>query len=172
MNNAEYFAQAEGFLSLQYLSRFERSPHVFNELWPRDVILSELQNNRKLKSIFNDLAAAYYSAFSDGLQIEPDSYGGFCLRNNSKQTIKAGEISSAVGLLVKIPPGKDYGDFFILEGEKLLVGVARWANHSCRPNVDYYKKGGFRGRPCIRLCALKDIKPGDELCAYYNDDVF
>ena len=172
MNNAEYFAQAEGFLSLQYLSRFERSPHVFTELWPRDVFLSELQNNRKLNSIYNDLAAAYDSAFLDGLQIEPDSYGGFCLRNNSKQTIKAGEIRSAVGLLVKIPPGKDYGDFSIMEGEKLLVGVACWANHSCRPNVDYYMKGGFRGRPCIRLRALRDIKPGDELCAYYNDDVF
>ena len=53
MNNAEYFAQAEGFLSLQYLSRFERSPHVFTELWPRDVFLSELQNNYKISELQN-----------------------------------------------------------------------------------------------------------------------
>ena len=32
--------------------------------------------------------------------------------------------------------------------------------------------GGFRDRPCFRLRALKDIKPRDELCSYYNDDVF
>ena len=59
-----------------------------------------------------------------------------------------------------------------MQDEKLLVGVARWANHSCCPNCDYYMKGGFRGRACIRLHALCPILPNQELCTFYNEDVF
>ena len=66
-----------------------------------------MKNNKRFKQIFDDLEALYKATFSDGLKIEPDSYGGFCLRNGSKR-IKAGEIQSSVGLLVKIPPEKDF----------------------------------------------------------------
>ena len=141
------------------------------ELLPEKDFELEIKNNKRFKQIFDDLEAVYKAAFSDDLKIEPDSYGGFCLRNGSKR-IKVGEIQSSVGLLVKIPPEKDFGNWSVMEGEKLLVDVARWANHSCRPNCDFYMKRGFRGRPCVRLRALRYISPGDELCTYYNDDVF
>ena len=59
-----------------------------------------------------------------------------------------------------------------MQGDKLLVGVARWANHSCRPNCDYYMAGGFNGRVCVRLRALREIDVGEELVTFYNSDFF
>ena len=59
-----------------------------------------------------------------------------------------------------------------MEGEKMLVGVARWANHSCLPNCQYYMSGGFRGRVCVRLRAIKEIKDGEELLVFYSANWF
>ena len=59
-----------------------------------------------------------------------------------------------------------------MEGDKLHVGVARWANRSCRPNCDYYIGGGINGRVCVRLRALREIEVGEELVIFYNADIF
>ena len=53
-----------------------------------------------------------------------------------------------------------------------MVGVARWVNHSCRPNCDYYMSGGFNGRPCVRLRALQEIPDGSQLMAFYSSNYF
>ncbi len=45
--------------------------------------------------------------------------------------------------------------------------VARYANHSCRPNAE---SDTVRGRVIIR--AIKNIKPGDEILYDYGDDYF
>ena len=72
----------------------------------------------------------------------------------------------------KKPKDRVIDDWSLMEGDKLLVGVARWANHSCVPNCDYYMSGGFKGRECVRLRAIREIKPGEELTTYYNEDFF
>jgi SET domain-containing protein len=45
--------------------------------------------------------------------------------------------------------------------------IARYANHSCRPNAE---SDTVRGRVIIR--AIKNIKPGDEIVYDYGDDYF
>ncbi len=45
--------------------------------------------------------------------------------------------------------------------------IARYANHSCRPNAE---SDTVRGRVIIR--AIKNIKPGDEILYDYGDDYF
>lgn len=45
--------------------------------------------------------------------------------------------------------------------------IARYANHSCRPNAE---SDTVRGRVIIR--ALKNIKPDDEIVYDYGDDYF
>ena len=72
----------------------------------------------------------------------------------------------------KKPKDRVIDDWSLMEGAKLLVGVARWANHSCVPNCDYYMSVGFKGRECVRLRAIREIKPGEELTTYYNEDFF
>ena len=72
----------------------------------------------------------------------------------------------------KKPKDRVIDDWSLMEGAKLLVGVARWANHSCVPNCDYYMSGGFKGRECVRLRAIREIKPGEKLTTYYNEDFF
>ena len=59
-----------------------------------------------------------------------------------------------------------------MQAEKILAGVARWANHSCIPNFDFYMSGGFRGRQCVRLRALRDIYPGEEFLLFYSSSWF
>ena len=39
----------------------------------------------------------------------------------------------------KQPKGRFLDAWSLIDGDKLLVGVARWVNHSCGPNCDYYK---------------------------------
>ena len=63
-------------------------------------------------------------------------------------------------------------DWTLMEGEKILVGISRWANHSCQPNCDYYKVGRFKGRECVRLCALREIDIGEEMVTYYSEIFF
>ena len=172
MSLFEFLAQAEGYLSLKFLSEFSNQPKTLTDLWPKDRFDKELKENRVFKQIYKDLEDAYVAAKDFGLNIEPDSFGGFCLRNKTGHTIKTGEIMSAVGLIAKLPAGWDLNNWSVMQGEKLLLGVARWANHSCRANCDYYMKGGFRGRPCVRLRALRPILPNEELCTFYNEDVF
>ena len=40
------------------------------------------------------------------------------------------------------------------------------------PNCDYYMKGGYRGRKCVRLRALREIKPNEEFLVDYNQVAF
>ena len=81
-------------------------------------------------------------------------------------------IENTVGLLGKKSKNRELDDWSMMEGEKILVGVARWANHFCRPNCEYYMSGGFNGRPCVRLPALDDIRDGSELLTFYSADYF
>jgi SET domain-containing protein len=53
--------------------------------------------------------------------------------------------------------------FFSLEGGKLIDGGdqgndARWINHSCEPNCEAQEEGRR-----VFICALKDLKRGEEL---------
>ena len=105
-----------------------------------------------------------------GLGLNLTIFGGYCLINRSGKTIKCGEIEVAVGLLAKKPKDREIDDWSLMEGDKLLVGVARWANHSCVPNCDYYMCGGYKGRECVRLRALREIKDGEELTTFNNVD--
>ena len=45
--------------------------------------------------------------------------------------------------------------------------VARYANHSCRPNAESYEVGRR-----MFLRAIKNIRPGDEITYDYGDDYF
>lgn len=45
--------------------------------------------------------------------------------------------------------------------------IARYANHSCRPNAE---SDVVRGR--VKISAIKNIKPGDEIVYDYGDDYF
>ena len=141
-------------------------------LWSKDDFDLKLRNDRKLKKLFMDMSEPFKAAMDFRLSIEPDKYGGFCLVNRSMSAIKPGEIEVAVGLLANLPTENLYKDCSVMEGGKLLVGVARWANHSCKANCDYYMKGGYRGRQCGRLRALRQIEPNEELTTFYNEDAF
>ena len=59
-----------------------------------------------------------------------------------------------------------------MEGEKLMIGIARWANHSCERNYDYYMSGGYNGRECVRLRASRPIVDNEELVSFYNINFF
>ena len=114
----------------------------------------------------------YTAAFSAGLRIDPDAFGGFCLMNRAGSVIRQGEIKFSVGLLGKKWRGQVLVDWSLMEGEKLLVGIARWANRSYQPNCDYYTAGGFNGRECVRLRAVREIGFGEELVTYYRKKNF
>ena len=52
-----------------------------------------------------------------------------------------------------------------------MVGPVRFANHSCNPNAEYVASY-YRNRKCVKLKALKNIAPGDEITVFYGNDFF
>ena len=97
----------------------------------------------------------YDASYTAGLRIEPDSFDGFGFVNRTGSTIKIGVIEHTVGLLGKVPKTFEIDDWSMMEGERLLVGFARWANHSCQPNCEYYMSGGYNGRLSVQLRPLE-----------------
>ena len=172
MDLCEKLAQIEGFVAENYVERSDHEVHLLTELISKNSYMDLMNSDNHFKRLHQDLEEVYKCSFNAGFRIEPDSFGGYCLINRSGKTIKCGEINVAVGLLAKKPKDREIDDWSLMEGDKLLVGVARWANHSCVPNCDYYMCGGYKGRECVRLRALKEIKDGEELTTFYNVDFF
>ena len=160
---------------------------VLTSLLSDDEMKRKQKSNRQFSQLCDDMVKIYSASFEAGLEIERYKFGGFCLVNRSGRTIKSGVIENTVGLLGKKPKNRELDDWSVTEGEKSLVGVARWANQSCRPNCEFYVSGVFNGRPCVRLRALHDIRDGSELltfcsanycgdgnvnCLYCHDDLY
>ena len=165
-------AQTEGHVSVKFHESSDRKPHNLTNLLSEEEFFELRNKDRKLRKLFEDMRQIYSESYHAGFKIEPDSFGGFRLMNRTGKKIRPGEISCAVGLLGNQPKGRILDDWSLMQGDKLLVGVARWANHSCRPNCDYYMAGGFNGRVCVRLRALREIDVGEELVTFYNSDFF
>ena len=172
VSECQKLAQIGGHLSEKLLKDFPKSPKVLTMLWSKDDFEIKLRNERKLKKLFIDVSKFYKAVLDFGLTFEPGNLGGFCLVNRLMSTIKPGEIEVIVGLLADLPRKNSYQDRSVMEGGKLFVGVARWANHSCKANCDCYMKVGYRGRQCVMLRALMQIEPNEELTTFYHEDAF
>ena len=172
MNFCQILCQVEDSVSKRYIHDTSVVPHALTSLLSDEELIQHQNSNREFGKLYNDVVKIYTASFESGLRIEPDSFGGFCLFNRTGHTIKLGVIENTVGLLAKVPKNIEIDDWSMMEGEKLMVGIARWANHSCRPNCEYYMSSGYNGRPCVRLRALKEILNGDQLLTFYGPDFF
>ena len=52
-----------------------------------------------------------------------------------------------------------------------MVGPVRFENHSCNANAEYVASF-YRNRKCVKLKALKNIAPVDEITVFYGNDCF
>ena len=129
MDQCEKLAQVEGYVAGHFLEHSEHEVHALTNLLSKESYMNLLNSDRKFKKLHTDMEDIYKSAVDFGLRIEPDKFGGYCLVNRSGNTIKCGEINCAVGLLGRKSKGHEIDDWPSMEGEKLVVGVARWANH-------------------------------------------
>ena len=172
MDSFEKFCQVEWFVLIKFIESGGREPHAMTTPLTEQRFLVQLGQDRFLQKLFTDMTNIYSEAHSAGFRLEPDSFGGYKLVNRSGKTIKPGEIDATVWLLTKKPKGREVDEWSLMDGEKLLVGVARWANHSCKANCDFYMGRGFNGRECVRLRALKEIHDREELLCFYNEHIF
>ena len=147
-------------------------PHALaSPLTDEDVTILQ-DNNRDFNKLYKDMVRINGASYTAGLRIEPDSFDGFGLVNQTGSTKKIGIIVHTVGLLGKVPRTFEIDDWSMMRGERLLVGDARWANHSCQPNCEYYMSGGYNGKLCVRLRALEEIADGADLVKFYGPDFF
>ena len=138
-------------VSVKFLESSDRKPHNLTNLLSEEEFFELWNKDRKLRKLFEDMRQVYWEVYHAGFKIAPDSFGGFRFMTSTGEKIRPGEISCAVGLLGNQPKGRFLDDWLLMEGDKLLVGVARWANHLCRPNCNYYMAGGFNGGVWLRL---------------------
>ena len=164
--------QVENIVSKNYIHDTLIVTHVLaSPLTDEDITFLQ-ENNCEFNKLYKDMVRIYGASYTAGLRIEPDSFDGFGLVNRTGSTIKIGVIENTVGLLGKVPKTFEIDDWSMMEGERLLVGVARWANHSCQPNCEYYMSGGYNGRLSVQLRALEEIADGAELVTFYGPDFF
>ena len=142
LNGSVREAQIEGFVADHYVERSDHEVHLITELISEDSYIALMNSDNNSKRLHQDLEEVYKCSFNAGFRIEPDNFGGYCLINRSVETIECGEINVAVGLLAKKPKDREVDDCSLMESDKLLIGVARWANHSWVPKCDYYMCGG------------------------------
>src|SRR6266498_4059029 len=82
-----------------------------------------------------------------------------------------GRSKAGLGLFARVPIKK--GQFILrYSGRKITTEVAdqldtRYLNHSCRPNAEVYFV-----KHVIKIRAIKNIKPGDEITYHYGRDYF
>ena len=168
MDLCEKLAQVEDFKAEHYVERSDHEVHLLTELISQNSYMDLLNSDnhfKRLHQVLRDLTD-YKCSFNAKFRVETDNFGGYSLINCSGKTIKRGEINVAVGLLAKKPKDCEIDDWSLMEGDKLLIGVARWANNLRAPNSGYYICGGYKGRKCVRLRASREIKDGEELTSF------
>ena len=133
MDYSEMLAKTEGHVSVKLLERSDRKAHNLTNLLSEEDFLS---------------SGIMTESWGNSLKIWYRSIERRIMRASK---LNPGEISCAVGLLGNQRKGRFLDDWSLMEGDKLVVGVARWANHLCRPNCNYYMAGGFNGGVCVRL---------------------
>ena len=118
MDVCELFCQAEGFIAPLHINDTEREPHALTTLMSQEEFKALENGNRNFKKLCLDVRTIYSAAYNDGFRIEPDNFGGFCLRNRSGKTLPTGELKNTVGLLAKKPKNRTFDDWSLMEGEK------------------------------------------------------
>ena len=172
MELCQNLCQVEDIVSKIYIYDKFVVPHALaSPLTDEDITFLQ-KHNREFNKLYKDMVRIYDASYTAGLRIEPESFDLFGLVNRTGSTIKIGVIEHTVGLLGKVPRTFEIDDWSMMERERLLVGAARWANHSCQPNCVYYMSGGYNGRLCVRLRALEETADGAELVTFYGPDFF
>ena len=132
-----------------------------------------------VESTHNLLMKAYHQMKVENCVIRPDFFDGHGLFYQGKKTLEKRQRISILGYLEKIPK-KDEPDFSNLsvmaprEGSKLsrvMVGPARFVNHSCRPNCDY-QAVEINGKKAVQIVTRQQILTGTELLCFYGTDFF
>ena len=171
-------AQCDGQVfrgSYEHLSR----PHKpLIQLVDADEFAGWQRNSVKVKKILSMVREAYDGCLKAGIAFKLDEYGGYCSYNASSRTIVKKTILPVIGILSKIPESMaaDYEISVFRPTErcsfhKLMAGPARFVNHNCRPNGNYYA-GFYKGKECIKIELVEDLQPGEELTVSYGDAFF
>ena len=124
MELCQNLCQIEDIVSKNYFHDTLVVPHALaSPLTDKDITLLQ-ENNREFNK-WKDMVRIYDASFTAGSRIESDSFDGFGLVNETSSTIKIGIIERTAGLLGKMPRTFEIDDLSMMEGERLLVGVAR-----------------------------------------------
>lgn len=173
-------AEADGQLVRELISTENRQARYGIDLIAHDEFKAAVSRpNFPYTSTYNKLRKAYTGCLNSGILFRPDSFGGYCLETT--RGFAAGEkLTHVIGFLAVLPKSEEdiFEDISAFRRTKkcpsmrLMLGPARFANHSCEPNADYYAASDYDGRNCIVLEALKDIEAGSEITVYYNPNYF
>ena len=95
--------QVEDIVSKNYIHDTLVVPHALASPHTDEDITFLQENNREFNKLYKDTVRIYDASYTAGLCIEPDSFDGFGLVNQTGSTIKIGVIDHSVGLLGKVP---------------------------------------------------------------------
>ena len=152
---------------------------TFVELISEDDFDDLKNSNSSVKKTHNLLQKAYHQMKVECCQIKPDNYHGYGLFYEGEKTLARSHLVALIGYLEKIPEKDEiaFSNLSVMaprEGSKLsrvMVGPARFVNHSCRPNCDY-RAVEINGRKGVQIITRQEILPGTELLSFYGTDFF
>ena len=183
MTKCEDLIKLDAFVSSNLLQVFTLKPMM---MLPEDTsssIVAKVSSNQNLSKTPEGFSMVYRTADSKRFKIEPDTFGGFGLFNKTGRVLKPRlePIHKVVGIIEDIPTDlrEKLTPLSIMKSsstsrEVVLLGVARFVNHSCMPNTRY-----FQGYSCdylryrtIRLQVNRSIYPDEEITVDYGDSFF
>ena len=129
--------------------------------------------------VHNYLQKAYDQLQLAQITLRPDEFGGYGLQYTGDVPLLKGQFLRVYGYLEYIPveEEKTFTNLSVMaprEGSsrsRVMVGPARFVNHSCRINCEY-RAIELNGRKAVQISALTGISAGVNLSTFYGSSFF
>ena len=150
MISCEKLIVADAIVAKKNLSKFDIEPVAKIDLSAEGYNFELLiKTDLRLKKVFETLNWYFEQCVNSGVAVQPDGHGGF-EHFNKRQKKKKPRLEPElypVGLLEKVPVDLQnrISDLSVMlaaskggVAENVLLGAVRYANHSCKPNAEFF----------------------------------
>ena len=152
------------------------SPQIqtFIELMSTDAYNDLKATDSRVTVVHNYLQKAYDQLQLAQISLRPDEFGGYGLQYTGDVPLLKGQFLREY---IPVEEEKTFTSLSVMatrEGSsrsRVMVGPARFVNHSCRPNCEY-RAIELNGRKAVQISALSGISAGVNLSTFYGSSFF
>ena len=171
--------QIDAHLTDMFIDNEGRKSHKYCE--KPDNFFALIGRDKKTQKLGEDMMKSYASSM-DYINYVDKVYGveiQMCIQAR-KALPRSWIITGLDGYLADMPENDDVPQFSVFKfttktGEttdRIMLGPASFANHSCKPNAEFFAGGESKGKTIIRIRTTREILRMEEIFVDYGPDFF